>query len=79
MKLMICSQISCTRLRADQLQINMDPLNNSVQEFITQFMQPYMILAKRDQKRFSLELTNHIPSTICVDWTLYSEILYHLV
>ena len=42
-------------------------------------MQPYKILATRDNKKLSLELTNAIPDDICVDWTLYSEILFHLV
>ena len=79
MKLMLCSQLSCSKLHEDQLKIDMTPLEGTMLSFINEFLKPYQIQADKDQITFELELINKIPREACTDWVLYAEILFHLI
>ena len=72
MRLMLCSQLSCTMLHEDQLQVDMKPLDDTMLTFIEEFLQPYHVQARKTQISLEVEIINKIPEHCCTDWVLYS-------
>ena len=44
---MLCSQLSCTMLHEDQLQVDMKPLEDTMLTLIETFLQPYHVQARK--------------------------------
>lgn len=69
---MLCSQLSCTMLHEDQLQVDMKPLEDTMLSFIEKFLQPYHVQARKTHITFEFEIVNQIPEHVSTDWVIYS-------
>jgi len=79
LQLMITSQMSHTRININEMFCNFKPLTSPMCELFTDFMQPFFHSLK--QKNITVEVAeaNLIPHWVCSDWTLYKQILFHVL
>ena len=47
-----------------------------LQDFISMFIEPYLVQARKNMLKIELIFANDIPASIQSDWTLYLEILF---
>ena len=66
-------------MQSDELSLRLVPVKKSLVDFIVDQLKPYKIQAKKAMLRIELDVANEIPAGICVDWVVYSEILFHIM
>ena len=68
MKFMLCSQISSVKHRMNELVIKFEPLNQTIAQFLQDFLESFMIQVFKKKIRVKIEFLNQIPSNMHSDW-----------
>jgi len=79
MRLMLCSQMSSAKHQMKQLTIQFAPLEQTLDDFLREFVQPYVSQANQKNLKLTLKVANEFPSNMMTDWQVYSEILFHIL
>ena len=79
MQKMFCSQLSCVKLCARQLMLQIEVLPGKIEQLILDFIKPWSQQSQLGEISIELLIGNEIPSKICADWDIYEQILFHII
>ena len=68
MKFMLSSQITSVKHRMKELVIKFEPLNQTIGQFLQDFLESFMIQVFKKKIRVKIDFLNQIPCNMHSDW-----------